>query len=49
MSYAAHHDRPGADAYGPVFHRPIMSRNVIAGSSTTGGTVRCDMIPIDEF
>ncbi|KAK4044797.1 nucleoside phosphorylase domain-containing protein [Parachaetomium inaequale] len=42
MSRAAHHDRPGADAQGPVFHGPINGRNVIAGSSVTGGTVRYD-------
>lgn len=41
-SRAAHHDRPGADAQGPVFHGPIKGHNVIAGSSVTGGTVRYD-------
>lgn len=47
MSHTAHYGRPGADAQGPVFHGPmfygpITGHNVIAGSSTTGGTVQYD-------
>lgn len=36
---SAQHGQPSTSTWGPVFNGPIKGRNVIAGSSTTGGIV----------